>query len=193
MRPSNTSPNALNKALRRFRRNRRGSAAIEFAFIAPLFFVMLFAIMETALVFFASQILETGTHDSARLMLTNQALNSGMTQAQFQQDLCNRVKVLFTCDSTPLSPLVVSVKTYPANSTIPAADLADPIVAGSFVNTSSYKVPNPGDTVMVRAFYQWPLFVTQLGYNIANLGSNGANPKRLLGATAAFRVEPNGS
>jgi hypothetical protein len=39
---------------------------------------------------------------------------------------------------------------------------------------------------VIRVFYQWPLFVTQLGYNIANL--NGG--KRLLAATAAFHVEP---
>ena len=43
-----------------------------------------------------------------------------------------------------------------------------------------------GDIVVVRLFYQWPLFVTGLGYNIANL--NGS--KRLLSATAAFRNEP---
>jgi hypothetical protein len=35
-------------------------------------------------------------------------------------------------------------------------------------------------------FYQWPLFVTGLGYNISNL----CNSKRLLSATAAFRNEP---
>jgi hypothetical protein len=35
-------------------------------------------------------------------------------------------------------------------------------------------------------FYQWPLFVTGLGYNIANLTGS----KRLLSATAAFRNEP---
>jgi len=39
---------------------------------------------------------------------------------------------------------------------------------------------------VVQLFYQWPLFVTGLGYNIANL--NGS--KRLLTATAAFRNEP---
>ena len=33
--------------LRRFRRNRRGSAAVEFALVAPLFFALLFAIIET--------------------------------------------------------------------------------------------------------------------------------------------------
>ena len=34
---------------RRFRRNRQGSAAVEFALVAPLFFGMLFAILETAI------------------------------------------------------------------------------------------------------------------------------------------------
>lgn len=190
MRPPAISPTALNKALRRFRRNRRGSAAIEFALIAPLFFVMLFAIMETALIFFAAQVLETGTQDSARLMLTNQALNTGMTQAQFTADLCNRVKVLFSCDGTSSSPLIVSVRSYSPGVTIPAADLADPIVNRVFVSNAVYQVPKSGDTVLVRAFYSWPQFVTGLGYNISNIGSDSSSYKRLLAATAAFRTEP---
>ena len=39
---------------------------------------------------------------------------------------------------------------------------------------------------MVRVFYQWPLFVTGLGFNISNLTGS----KRLLTATAAFQNEP---
>ena len=46
-------------ALRRFRGNRRGSAAVEFALVAPIFFGLLFAIIETAIMFFAGQVLET--------------------------------------------------------------------------------------------------------------------------------------
>ena len=192
MRSPATSPNALNKALRRFRRSRHGSAAVEFALIAPLFFALLFAIMETAMMFFATQVLETGTQDTARLMYTNQAQNTGMTQAAFQQNLCDRVKILFTCDDTKTSPLVVNVKSYAAGTTIPAADLATPIAADVFSGQPAYAVPNPGDTVLIRTFYQWPLFVTRLGYNIANIGITGPSPKRLLAASAAFRVEPNG-
>ena len=193
MRSPATSLTALNKTLRRFRRNRHGSAAVEFAFIAPIFFALLFAIIETALMFFAAQVLETGTQDAARLMLTNQAQGANMTQAQFQQNLCNRIKSLFTCDDNPAGPLVVTVRAYPANSLIPAADLAAPINGGNFVNTSVYQMPKSGETVMIRAFYQWPLYVTQLGYNIANIGANTSDAKRLLAATTAFRVEPNGS
>ncbi len=195
MRPPATSLTALNRALRRFRRNRRGSAAVEFAFIAPLFFALLFAILETSLMFFAAQVLETGTQDSARLMYTNQAQSTGMTQAQFETDLCNRVKVLFTCGGPTGTPqLTIVVKAYKANTAIPPADLADPITAGVFTGKPAYVMPNPGDTVLIRTFYQWPLFVTQLGYNIANLfASDGTNRQRLLAASAAFRVEPNGS
>ena len=32
-----------------------------------------------------------------------------------------------------------------------------------------YSPGGAGDIVVVRLFYQWPLFVTGLGYNIANL------------------------
>lgn len=184
MRPPATSLTALNKALRRFRRNRRGSTAVEFAFIAPIFFAMLFAIIETSIMFFAAQVLETGTQDAARLMLTHQAQDANMPQKDFETNLCNRVKLLLDCTG-----LIVSVKAYTPGTSIPAADLANPIAGGVFTGKSAYENSNPGDTVVVRAFYQWPIFVTQLGYNIANLGSSSSS-KRLLAATSAFRVEP---
>jgi hypothetical protein len=54
------------------------------------------------------------------------------------------------------------------------------------VPPNNYSPGGPGDIVVVRLFYQWPLIVTGLGYNIANLSGS----KRLLTATAAFRNEP---
>ena len=74
--------------LGRFRRNRRGSAAVEFALVAPLFFCMLFAILETAIVFFAGQLLENATLESARLILTRQAQNSGHDRSGLQDKIC---------------------------------------------------------------------------------------------------------
>jgi Flp pilus assembly protein TadG len=46
----------------------KGTAAVEFALVAPIFFAVLFAIIELALVFFASQMLETVTQDTSRLI-----------------------------------------------------------------------------------------------------------------------------
>jgi Flp pilus assembly protein TadG len=176
---------AIRRALRRFSRNRRASTAVEFALIAPMFFALIFAILETALMFFAGQILEIGTQDTARLIFTNQA-QGVLSQSQFHDTLCTHVSVLMSC-----SNLYVDVKAYPPNTLIPAADLADPITSCTFNSGGfTYQTSSPGYTVLVHAYYQWPLFVTGLGYNIANIGCGTSNSSKLLTATAAFRVEP---
>jgi Flp pilus assembly pilin Flp len=78
--------------LRRFGRNRKGAAAVEFALVAPIFFAVLFAIIELALVFFASQILETVTQDSARLVMTGQ--DDAIYALERKRDMSGEVAVL---------------------------------------------------------------------------------------------------
>jgi Flp pilus assembly protein TadG len=177
---------AARSVFSRFRRNRRGSAAVEFALVAPLFFALLFAIIETAIVFFASQVLETVTQDAARQILTGQAQSAGYSNAtNFKTSvICqnnNVVNVLFDC----ANGIFVDVQSYPSFANVA---IANPIDASGNLNAAALGY-NPGtscDTVVARIFYQWPLFVTGLGYNISNLSGN----KRLLIGTAAFRNEP---
>jgi Flp pilus assembly protein TadG len=178
--PSSTVPKAtLRSVLRRFRRNRRGSAAVEFALVAPVFFALLFAIIETALVFFAGQVLETITQDSARQILTGQAQTAAFTQADFKTLVCSKIPALFSCGN-----VYVDVQSYPSFGNVTIASQIDG--SNNFVPPTNYSPGGPGDIVVVRLFYQWPLIVTGLGYNIANL----AGSKRLLSATVAFRNEP---
>lgn len=83
--PSRAAPTASGRHVwRRFRRNGAGSAAVEFALVAPVFFALLFAIIETGIMFFASQVLETITQESARQVLTGQVQTAALTQAQFK-------------------------------------------------------------------------------------------------------------
>jgi Flp pilus assembly protein TadG len=176
--PPSIAPKA--NILRRFRRNRRGSAAVEFALVAPIFFAVLFAIIELALVFFASQMLETVTQDTSRLIMTGQAQNASYTQASFKDAVCAKLTVMFDC----VNGVSIDVQSYKQFSTV---DIADPIDAGkNFVPPNNYLPGGPGDIVVVRLFYKWPLFVTGLGFNPANIAGN----KRLLTATAAFQNEP---
>lgn len=166
--------------MRRFRRHRRGSAAVEFALVAPVFFGLLFALLEIALVFFAGQLLETATQDSARLIMTGQAQGAAYTQAQFKTSLCGRLSTLFDCTNS----IYIDVQKY---TSFAAISMNNQIDASKNFNTSmKYDPGAPGDIVVVRVFYQWPTFVIGLGYNIANL----ANGKRLLMGTTAFRNEP---
>ena len=166
--------------LRRFRRNHRGSAVVEFALVAPVFFGLLFAIIELALVFFASQVLETVTQDSARQIMTGQAQLASFTQGQFKNLVCSKVVAMFDC----VNGISIDVQSYSAFASV---GIADPIDASkNFVPPNNYLPGGPGDIVVVRLFYQWPLFVTGLGFDISNLSGS----KRLLTATAAFQNEP---
>ena len=177
---SRDAPAAL---LRRFSRSRTASAAVEFAFIAPVFFALLFALIETGMVFFASQVLETAVQDTSRTFYTSKTIS----QSDYETAICNRVKVLMDC-----SKVRTDVQTYAAGTTI---TIKDPIEGGVFVDNFVWNPPAATDTtstVVARSFYQWPLFVTQLGYNIANINrtdANVSNRKRLLAATAALRPQ----
>ena len=189
--PSSARPiTSFRSLLCRFRRNRKGDAVVQFALVAPLFFALLFAILESALMFLASQVLETVTQDSARAVFTGQAQtgllqacqvngqSSACTQTSFKSYLCGKIPALFDCNG-----IYVDVQSYNSFSAI---TINSQINGGTFVNNMQFSPGGPGDIVVVRVFYQWPLFVTGLGYNIANLSGN----QRLLVATAAFQNEP---
>jgi Flp pilus assembly protein TadG len=168
------------RIFRRFARKNDGAAAVEFAMVAAPFLALVFAILETAIVFFAGQVLETAAADSARLVMTGQAQKGGLSQTQFKQEVCNRVFGLFDCNSG----IKVDVRTYNSFS---AADMAKPIDAnGNVTFTPSYQPGTPGDIVVVRLLYEWPVWVSLLGLNLADLSGG----KRLIMATAAFRNEP---
>jgi Flp pilus assembly protein TadG len=179
-------------ALRRFRRSRSGSAAVEFALVAPMFFALLFAIIETGMMFFANQVLETVTQDSARVIQTGQAMTPGgisttqtgpLTEAQFiSQVVCPNIPALFTCAN-----IQVDVESYSPDAAWPASFSNQIDSNGNFTTSNlGYNTGGPCDVVIVRLFYQWQLYVTGLGYNISNL----AGSKRLLWGSAAFRNEP---
>jgi Flp pilus assembly protein TadG len=167
------------KALRLLQRD-DGAAAVEFALVAAPFLALLFAIMETALVFFAGQTLETATADSARLILTGQAQSQGLNQASFKQQVCSRIYGLFDCTNG----VNVDVRTY---STFASADLSRPTDAnGNLVNNFSYSPGGPCAIVVVRLIYQFPVYVSMLGFNLSDMSGG----KRLLIATSVFRNEP---
>ncbi|WP_342724817.1 TadE/TadG family type IV pilus assembly protein [Bradyrhizobium sp. B097] len=174
--------NSFARLIRRFRRNRSGVTAVEFALVAPLFFGLLFAIIEVAMIFFASQVLETATQDSSRFIMTGQAQGASYTQAQFKAYVCGRVtNALFDCNNG----IYVDVRSYPSATGFSSVNIT-PISDPTQVKWCPGK---DGDVVVVRLFYQWQLFVTQLGFNASNLPGG----KRLLIATATFKNEPSGT
>jgi Flp pilus assembly protein TadG len=157
-------------------RNRDGVAAIEFAMLAVPFLALLFVVLNTALVFFAQQTLQTATTQAARLILTGQAQQQNMSALQFQQAVCKNATAMFNCGG-----IAVSVQTF---ASFTAIAMTNPLQNGK-LNTSNlpYSLGSSGDIEVVQVFYQWPLFATMLG-------PLAADTHDLLIATAAFRNEP---
>src|SRR5215470_2206193 len=155
--------NGAGAAVRRFLRRKDGSVAIEFGMVAAPFFALLFAIMETAIVFFAGQ-----------------AQSAGFDAAAFKNAVCAKIYGLFNCQNG----VFVDVNTFTSFSNVTMPNPVDG--QGNFQNNFNYNPGGPGDVVVVRLFYQYPVYVSLLGFNLSNV--NGG--KRLLAATAAFRNEP---
>ena len=167
------------RGLRELVRSKKGTAAVEFAMVAAPFLALLVAILETALVFFAQQMLQTATTESGRLIMTGQAQTQGMSAAQFQKEVCANAAVLFTC-----SNIYVNVQTFSSFSSM--SDL-NPLKNGNFTSSSmNYSLGTAGDIGLVQVFYQWPVLTAPLGFSLSNMNGNS----RLLVATAVFRNEP---
>src|SRR4051812_6487346 len=170
------------RILSRFMRREDGAAAVEFAMVAAPFLALMFAIMETALVFFASQTLETAVSDSARLIMTGQAQTKSYDAGAFKDAVCAKIGGLFDC----AAGLKIDVKTYTKFSDV---ENSPPLDANGNLKTNfGYQAGGPGDIVVVRLMYQWPVYASLLGLSLGNMAGN----KRLIMATAAFRNEPYG-
>ena len=168
------------RLMRRFGRRQDGAAAVEFALVAVPFLALIFAILETALVFFAGQTLEAAVADSARLIMTGQAQNANYTAADFKTQVCNRIAGLFDC----AGGVYVDVKSY---STFGSISGAQPVTNNQFdASKIGYALGGPGCIQVVSLYYKWPIYVSLLGDNLSNISGN----YRLLAASAVFKNEP---
>jgi len=63
----------LEKAYRPCRRNRRGAAAVEFAIVAPIFFLMVFGMIEFGRMVMVQQVLTNASREGARIAVLDGA------------------------------------------------------------------------------------------------------------------------
>lgn len=169
------------RGLLRLAGDETGATAVEFALIALPFFALILATIETALVFFAGQALETAVATAARTIRTGQAQSQSLSPADFKTSVCSQLLYLFNCDAG----LYIDVKTY---ANFGAITLGVPVDANGNLKKTDYSyTPGHGsDIVVVNAYYEWPVFINKLGNNLADMPDG----THLLVATAAFRNEP---
>ena len=171
------------RTISRFRLAEHGATAVEFALIAPAFFGMLIAALETAFFLFAQAYLQGAAVEAGRLFMTGQAQN--YTQSQFKTLICtNYLPVLFNCSS-----LVVVVQNYASFS---AASTSEPQLYNAQGQPNTTWAYNPGSArqiMVVQLAYPWTVINGPLGFTLSNLPNGAAE---MMGISA-FKVEPYGS
>ncbi|KYH00080.1 pilus assembly protein [Bradyrhizobium daqingense] len=166
-----------------FARDSRGATAVEFALVAAPFLALIIALIQTFLVFFAQQMLESVVRQSGRLVMTGQVRSAQMSQAVFKQKVCDQIVILFNCNGLMVDMQVATSWTS-ANTGMPSLTYDG---SGKVSNTWQYNYGDRGDIVVLRVMYEWPVVLGPLGFNLSNL-SNG---NRLIMSTAAFQNEPS--
>jgi Flp pilus assembly protein TadG len=186
-------------------KSNRGAAAMEFAFVAPVFFALMLGIIEIGVMTFAQFALQNAVTNAGRLIRTGQAQainpatasqcttnsiagNYTTSSDWFRGQICCGVSALLDCGT---NKLFVNVSSSSAGFTS----------GGSFSSalsnvTNSYSPGNACDVVLVRATYSWPVWFPGL----AQLLNSSSPPNylvnmtdgsgHLLSGTAAFRNEP---
>ena len=172
------------------KKKNRGATAVEFALIATPFMFLIFALIEIMMVFIVQTTLEAAVTEEARKIRTGQAQNTTtpITKAQFKANVCTRLYGFADCTTR----LFVMVQSFPA---APGAAITKPWDDGTLTPGSAddepYDASAPGDLVIVRGYYVWPLLTPGIASGLSNYsdGTYGAHNRMLVG-TAAFRNEP---
>lgn len=168
------------RGLRRFRRDNAGASALEFALVAGPLILLLLAILNVGVAFFANFTLENAAAQGARLIRTGQAQNQGFDATAFKNEVCKHLGDMLSC-----AKLQVDVRRF---DDFGSSQLTNPLDGqGNLKSNFSYEPGAAGEVVVVRTFYPWDL--PSLLPSIISM-SNMANNQRLLVATAAFRNEP---
>lgn len=172
---------AMHIRLRALPKEQRGAAAVEFALIAVPFFGLLFGIIETALLFFVSTVVEHAAMEAARDIRTGE-IQKGGGETAFFDTACGEMGMVLSCAN-----LHYDVRTF---------DDFESARPGSVIEDETYDpdemkfdAGKEEEIVVVRLFYEWKLVAPFLGDRaLANL----ENGNRLIVATVAFRNEPFG-
>jgi Flp pilus assembly protein TadG len=177
---------ALRRArLRALLQRRDGATAVEFALVAAPLVFALFCLIDLAFVFLIQATLDQAVADGGRLVRTGQMQNSGnSTATAFQADVCAQMAWI---QNNCLQNLSLDVRTY---SSFATASPPNPVSGKTFNGaTLTYSPGTQGDIVVVRGYYQWPLFTPFLAQALSAIGGG----KVVITSTVAFKNEPYAS
>lgn len=163
---------------------RRGTSAIEFALVAPIFFALTFATVEAGYFFFVESAVDAASAKAARLIRTGQAQNNTIDRNAFFNEICDVVGLFGDCEDK----LTVDVARYSSFAAL-AADMSAPVCRDadpSTVDAIPYQTGGARDIVRVRVCYLYTNTTPGIGLDLEKAA--GGEVKMM--STTIFRNEP---
>lgn len=166
----------------RFKRNKEGATAIEFAMLILPFSMITFAILETAVSFTAQEIISNSVDKLSRQVRTGQITAGDLTQAEFRDLICQDLEVLVS-DGCP--ELEFDLKSYARFKDVPTSI---PMVTKTELDTTGFTYALGGSSTInhLRVFYRWPIITDIMKGSLSTLDDS----KTLLYASATWQNEP---
>lgn len=166
---------------RRLTADSRGAAIIEFAICGGAFIALTLATLVTALAMFAQQYVQSLAEEMARDVMTGKTQMAGTTAAQFKTQACAKLPPFLSCGK-----LMIDLRRA---SSFATANTGAPVIvydsSGKPTNPWAYDNIAPGEIVVLKVMYLWPVSSGPLGFSLANAGAN----TRLLVGTQVLKSE----
>ena len=169
----------LDNFLKRWRRDREGSTAVEFALIGIPFVLMVIGIIEMALMFTAQSLLEASTAEAAREVRTG-AIQQGGGEDTFTEVLCGFAAVLIPCEEIQYQ--VVALENFGEAEEFPDAEFDE----DGNLEDQQFDAGGVSDVVMIRVAYTYPIKTPMMQLMLTN--NNDSN--RIMLSTIVLQTEP---
>jgi Flp pilus assembly protein TadG len=164
---------------RNFIKNRKGSAAIEFAILALPFLVVIFAIVEIAIMYFVDSGLDAALHKAVRQVRVGTAKTASWDITKFKDVICSDLSYSFSCSSS------IKVRAT-VISDMNSVTRASGISGGVLSVTEDFNLGSSGDYILIQAFLPWDPVIKLYSFSSSRLDDGSY----VLGAAELFKNEP---
>lgn len=161
--------------------DRRGTALIEFAMLAPLFIGLMLAILHTSVVLFTQELLQSAAETAARRVATGAPQKARTSADEFRRALCVELPSYLACDRLAIDIRHAATLTELLRSSSPMA-----VTNGVISTPTKYEAGGPSTFNMVRLGYVWSVVGSSLSLDLSNAGPG----HRLIETTTIVKVEP---
>ena len=168
-----------------FGRAREGATAVEFALIAPVFFMFFFIFLEMGLLMLRVASADDATSQVARLVYTGAATNGTVSSTDIETFICERVSFFEECEKNiMIEATVIETFADQPDTAAPCKDSTQP----EFSPAATYNTGQQSEIVFLRVclttdpFFPW--------YGLGNYLAHTETGRIQIISSLAFANEP---